>query len=311
MNSWLMRLQDSMYHSDRRPIGRLSDEMSVEVSQIGSLSMLHLDLEGLTCDRNQALIRNDPREDLIASLMISGSARYWYKGKANRQEAGDMLLWRSSKPIHWEFPGRVNSICLRIPVDLASARTFRLDSICGIPTRGATDVSAFAIASVLSARRLRLARQAAAGWRICGALVDIVLSGVQSELCANALSEQSSWRVVEEAKEYILARLSDADLAIDDVAAALNMSRRTLSRHCTAVGVPLSRWMWERRLIAAQRMLTDTCTESVGSIAMNCGFSSFSHFSRSFRARFNARPRDVWLESRKPSATADGAAHLQ
>lgn len=57
----------------------------------------------------------------------------------------------------------------------------------------------------------------------------------------------------------------------------------------------VARYVWERRLLKSRRMLSQANLDhlTIGTIAYQCGFSSESHFSRTFKERFNISPSDL------------------
>ena len=81
-------------------------------------------------------------------------------------------------------------------------------------------------------------------------------------------------------------------LATEDIAQLVGVSRRQLERlfkqHLDELP---SRYYAELRLARARRMLQQT-SQSILQIGLGCGFSSGSHFSNAYRARFGHTPRE-------------------
>jgi transcriptional regulator GlxA family with amidase domain len=81
-------------------------------------------------------------------------------------------------------------------------------------------------------------------------------------------------------------------LPTEDIARLVGVSRRQLERlfkqHMDALP---SRWYADLRLDRARRLLQQT-SQSILQIGLACGFSSGSHFSNAYRARFERTPRD-------------------
>jgi AraC-like DNA-binding protein len=93
---------------------------------------------------------------------------------------------------------------------------------------------------------------------------------------------------------YCRAHLGDPALSPHKVAAACRMSVRTLHLRFAQTGTSFGRWLLENRLTACAETLRDAAgaQHSIAQIAYLWGFNDQSHFSKAFRARFGASPRD-------------------
>ena len=89
-------------------------------------------------------------------------------------------------------------------------------------------------------------------------------------------------------------RLREPGLDIETIAATLQCSKRALHKAFEDQGMSLHRFLWCSRLELARRQLEDPreSTRSITSILLGAGFSSAAHFSRLFRQRYGASPRD-------------------
>ena len=96
-------------------------------------------------------------------------------------------------------------------------------------------------------------------------------------------------------KTDIARRLADGELTIADVAARQGVTLRYVHKLFEGEGASFSRYVLDRRLEAAYRVLTDQRQDhrSILSIAFNSGFADLSHFNRTFRRRYDATPTDV------------------
>jgi AraC-like DNA-binding protein len=117
-----------------------------------------------------------------------------------------------------------------------------------------------------------------------------------------ALLEQAGARPALGAREVLRERtaaligerLADPALDVGAIAAALGSSKRALHKAFEAHGLSLSRFLWLSRLELARRQLEDprTASRTITSILLGAGFSSAAHFSRMFRQRYGASPRE-------------------
>jgi AraC-like DNA-binding protein len=96
-------------------------------------------------------------------------------------------------------------------------------------------------------------------------------------------------------KTDIARRLADGELTIADVAARQGVTLRYVHKLFEGEGASFSRYVLDRRLEAAYRVLTDQRQDhrSILSIAFDSGFADLSHFNRTFRRRYDATPTDV------------------
>ncbi|MHA6885854.1 helix-turn-helix transcriptional regulator [Ralstonia pseudosolanacearum] len=77
------------------------------------------------------------------------------------------------------------------------------------------------------------------------------------------------------------------------IARETNVSVRSLHRLFAADGTTAMRWLWQQRLLASYKALAAGRDQRVSEVALLCGFSNFSHFSRSFRQAFGLQPKDL------------------
>ena len=99
------------------------------------------------------------------------------------------------------------------------------------------------------------------------------------------------------ARSYIEEHLTDPCLGAEQVAAAIGISERQLSRVFAADGISIPRHILSRRLHLAYSMLSSASAaeeaETVADIAARCGFTSVTYFSHAFRQHFGHRASDI------------------
>ncbi|UZW57503.1 AraC family transcriptional regulator [Sphingobium sp. JS3065] len=108
------------------------------------------------------------------------------------------------------------------------------------------------------------------------------------------------------AMAFIENNLAESWLTAERVAEAQNVSRRYLDERFGLLGTRIEKWIWERRLARAHEDLVlagrdaRNC-KSIIQIALDSGFSSPSHFSRAFKARFGMPPRELKIQIERES----------
>lgn len=92
--------------------------------------------------------------------------------------------------------------------------------------------------------------------------------------------------------DYIEIHLSDK-LTLEELASVANFSRFHFHRIFYAfMGETLSQFIWRVRLSKAADLLINNRSKSMTDIALDCGFSSSSSFSKSFSKKFNLSPSE-------------------
>lgn len=88
----------------------------------------------------------------------------------------------------------------------------------------------------------------------------------------------------------MLAALGQNSPSVSRLAKECGLSPRQFSRSFTrSTGVPPHRWVLERRVEMAKRLLLDPA-KSLADVALACGFASQSHFTRTFSGRVGRSP---------------------
>lgn len=92
--------------------------------------------------------------------------------------------------------------------------------------------------------------------------------------------------------EFIIRNLDTPGLSAQDAATSLKCSVRTIYKSCAAYGTSFNAFLNEIRLVTAQYQLMRT-NDRISQIAYGVGFSSLSHFSHLFRARFGVAAKTM------------------
>ena len=94
-------------------------------------------------------------------------------------------------------------------------------------------------------------------------------------------------------KDVVEARLSDSELSVDDLAAAMNLSRVQLYRKVKAIsGSSPIELLRTARLNRGYQLLLQT-NETISEIAYEIGFTAPSYFTRCFKNEFGISPSDL------------------
>jgi AraC-like DNA-binding protein len=254
-------------------------------------------LSAVWLERSNALIAADPRTDY--AVVVSDTAWDLRTGDdgTTRVEAGAVCILDNTQDFRVEAIRGVY-IILNVPRVRIDDPLQRAD----LHGRVISDTLAMVFCDFLGALRARLP----------------VLPAAQAPALANALSDllaaclatgnSSVWAAGVEraplvkARAFIEQNIADT-LSVDEIAAAMGVSRSRLYRIFAGVG-GVERFVIRRRLHRARSMLRGGAPRrTIADVAYANGFTSTAHFSRLFKAEFGMTPTEARSDGFAPAET--------
>ena len=227
-------------------------------------------------------------DQLLILLQTEGSVHTDYAGWSARREAGDVEIIDYVRPFRSAAADYANLMIViardSVPTALLAVEPHGLIFRRGSGAArliGAAMREFYAQADDLTVSEAEAAVEG---------IVALTTACARARLAGDEADHVKSRR--RSAMDFIDAHLGNAQLGPDEIAQAANLSRASLYRLLAAEG-GIRTVLLKRRLDQAlQLMLADDTEErSLADIAKRCGFGGMSQFSRAFRARFGAPPR--------------------
>ena len=131
---------------------------------------------------------------------------------------------------------------------------------------------------------------------IAGHVHDLVALSISPTRDASAFADASVRAVrLRAIKSDIVCNLEDCTLSVAVIAARHRVTLRYVHKLFESEGATFTRFVTERRLERAHRLLRDErlLTRTITSIAYDVGFNDLSHFNRAFRRRYHVTPSDI------------------
>jgi AraC-like DNA-binding protein len=274
-----------------------------------------------TVERTPDMISRFPADAVVVYLTLRGDAWFVSADRTLARRPGDAIIWETDRPFTRRFAVGLEELVITVPRSALTARgnVARLDrpvltsfavppgtsaamGTTGTASRPAKpDYYARALARI-AGRAARTGHPLPPDERTVLDLVAVLAAGPKA---APAAAHRAS------AHLYIEECLTDPGLGADEIAAAIGISARQLSRLFAADGTSLPRHILSRRLELARSILTDPAPASAGTagtakgiatarpiatvadVAASCGFTSVTYFSHTFRHHFGHRASDL------------------
>ncbi|MFF0747106.1 helix-turn-helix domain-containing protein [Streptomyces sp. NPDC004111] len=270
----------------------------IRAMDIGPAQLSQISYGGLVSYRSSRLIRQSDPEIYQIAVIQSGRQSIEQGGHASTMCAGEAVFYDSSRPFTGVVEGNRKSGCLllQFPRKLMPLPDKVVSPMCGSPLSGAGGVGML-LRGLLQGLIASAADYTAADLdRLGTTVIDLAAAAVarHTEQTSLLMQETRSATLYREIGAYISSRLEDPRLSLGTVAAAHNISVRTLQRLFSQHEESVGELIRNKRLARCRRDLSDQALAgvSIAAIGARWGFSRPSSFSRAFRDVYGTTPNE-------------------
>lgn len=246
----------------------------------------------ITVTRRPADIRKDHRDNFQLWLMLTGHTTLAQQDRTSRVEAGDLLLQDQSLPFDLELGHLAHALMVEIPRPLLSSRISTTNGLAAVRVPGDSGVGALVASVVHQLSVLDETTDERVEGRLVAATLEILSAALEAETGTGTASTRRR-RQLDDVKRYMRGNLHDTELDLATIAKGCNVAPRTLNRLFAQEGTTPMRWLWQQRLAASYRSLSEGRATKVTNAALDFGFKDLSHFSRTFKAAYGRSPRSL------------------
>ena len=238
--------------------------------------------------RTRKVIERSPADAIAVYLTLRGDAWFECAGRTYALRPGNTLVSETNQPFARGFSRGLEELVVKVDrAALPEVPQLSLPVIASFRDSGINDQYARALARI-TGRATRTNRPLPADERTVLDLIAVLVAG-------GAVAPATAHRAA--ARSYIEEHLTDPSLGAEQVAAAIRISDRQLSRVFAADGTSIPRHILSRRLHLSYSILSSAAAveraETVAEIAARCGFTSVTYFSHAFREHFGHRASDI------------------
>lgn len=245
--------------------------------------------ERLCVMRRATDVRRDPRDYFMLWLVLDGEVVLTHGDQQADLTKGDLALHDQSQPFTLAFSASAQATIVSIPRAQLTSRLPDAHRLAArrIPARMTS--SSFARSIV---QQLRRGGDPAGGEgvaRLSSCALDVISIAIEQSTCGELAQDRRLAGI----KKYIISNLHDSHLSVDKIALANNVTPRTLSRIFAQENTTPIRWLWQQRLAASYKALSEGQIKQVTEAALSFGFADLSHFSRAFKSAFGHPPHHL------------------
>jgi AraC-like DNA-binding protein len=292
--AWRDAICDVYVHVDVKATDPERYRGFIRETKFGEVVMTDILLSEQRIRRNRQHISQLDKDCYYVQLVHKGSITVSQRGETLRSNAARGAIFSATEQYELYGDGEVRSFYLELPRE-AFAQRFPRDQIPMLASLDTTQglgriATEFCAALASEGTRLDDGLRAGLGNQLMDMLALTLQAGDSDIPETERWAKAARLRLVQ---QWIEEHIADADLSLEQVAAANGISLRYLHTLFEMCEMSASEWIWNRRLQLAYNGLAKGEGRTITSIALDHGFNSPTHFTTRFRRKYGLSPRDV------------------
>jgi AraC-like DNA-binding protein len=271
---------------------------AVSQSAIGPATFTRVDSCAQRVFRTPSRIARASQDYVLVALGNSGVNGVYQDGREAVVAAGQFVIYDTTRPYELRFDDSFSQTILQMPRKLLQQRIGAFDALTATTFSSDRPLEGLAYEFLVSASKVIDHVDPATATRLLDQGLDLIAMAFAERMHQRS-PDQSVHRsaLLYRLKNTILTQLSDPELSMSGVAAAIGISPRYASDLMADEQISFRSYVQTQRLERCKRDLSDPAhaARHVGDIAFAWGFNDLAHFSRIFKQRFGASPRE-WRE---------------
>ncbi|MDI1271178.1 MAG: helix-turn-helix domain-containing protein [Polaromonas sp.] len=268
-------------------------------AQAGDVVLTRLEANRHRVVRTPDMVRTSDAGYLKIVAPLQGRAGVEQMGRRAWVSPGAWTIYDTTGSYAVDNPERVEHLIVMLPKAQIIERGLPLENLMARHVGGASGIARVALTTMRSTYQ-ELPNMSAAAARGAGELIAQLVRLSLIELAGQATAVTQREALKDRIRAYVSTRLRDPALSIEQIAHALNCSKRHLHNAFAGETDTLASYILHLRLEACIRELQQSGPQArpITDIALSWGFSNLSHFSRVFRGHTGLSPsefRQAWL----------------
>lgn len=272
-------------------ISRARDfEARLDHLSLGRIALNRVTAPAHGVSRTSSDIQRDEKQVFFLNMSPVGRCRVRQQNREYTTQAGELILVDSCAPYSIDLPGDGELLSLAVP------RDWLLKFCPRAPDRTASKIRMSAVSHLLGLQMMELTRLPNIDAHLSGVISQAMINLLAGALMDADVNHTISSTRLQKQKKLIAAYFSDPDFGPSQAAGLAGISLRNLHSVFAQAGSTFGTELQKYRLEQACQMFHQSDFGAlIAQVAMDCGFKSAEHFSRSFRGLYGEAPSQFRL----------------
>src|SRR5271156_3308211 len=262
------------------------------ITNLGHLTVCSGRTSAFKVQRTPALARDALEPSIFVNVQLSGSSMVIQGDHEAVLHPGELVIYDSTAPYTLLNETGMTGEFFRIPHSALAMPHNAIRKACAVslsPGHPLTSLTNDFLKRVTADRALYTAPNAD---KVGRPIIELVRAVIATHLKADELSAGPLAATLPlRSLEYVRNHLYDAELSVEQIAAAHYISVRYLYKVLAERGISLADWIRTHRLEACRQELARARPATIiAAVARRHGFCDISSFSRAFRAEYGLSP---------------------
>ena len=291
IQTWSDALTDLCGQFDVDPLEASSFEGRINYATVSQLKLCQIEASQHRISHRVSHPKLSEHPFVKILFQTYGISHFEQAGRRIDLMPGDCLAYDVSCPHTIVSPSLTRHEVVIVPKELLRERGFHLAKMspCKLSARTGTGRIAHDFVHATFDEATKLSPYNAIG--VADSLIDLLLLPLrEADTTFDRVGPEAMYI---RAQAFIREHLRDPDLCIDQISAALGCTKRYLHMLFSDKGMTVSDHIWRARLLHCRQELETQAGKTITDVPFSWGFSSSSHFSRTFRKHFGFVPSAI------------------
>lgn len=262
---------------------------------LGPLTLSRVRAEPHAVQRSIRLINQEPRDDVLVSVQLSGTAAVRQDDRQAILKPGDFALYDATRPYNLIMREHFEMLVLQFDRRFLMERCPSPEHLTALRIAGDNPEAAAVSGYLRSLRSVALEPDDFVSRQLATSALDLLGAALAGRFGADGSPNSKRTMYFLRACNYINVHASDPTLTLTQVAAAVGVSLRYLHAVFSDHDISVGEYLIKRRLSRCLEELLSppSATKTITEIALKHGFKSAAHFTRRFSEAYGRCPSDV------------------